>query len=160
VTFGGDGTALRAAAWLAGTGVPVVPVRMGTLSFLGELEPAQIAPALEPLLAGRYRRDERRMLAVRHAGREVRALNEGVVGRGAASRAVRLDVYVDEQPLGRYPADGMVVATPTGSTAYALAAGGPILAPSLPALIVVPIAPHLTLLRALVLPDDVTIRLR
>jgi NAD+ kinase len=159
LTCGGDGTVLRAAAWLVGSGVPIVPVRMGTLSFLGELEPGEVLNALDPLLEGRFRTDARRMLRVRHAGRDAIGLNEAVLGRGAASRAMRLDVYVDHQPLGRYTADGMVAATPTGSTAYALAAGGPIMAPWIPAFLLVPIAPHLTLLRALVLPDSSTIRM-
>jgi NAD+ kinase len=159
ITFGGDGTALRGATWLAGTRVPVVPVRMGRLSFLGELEEPDLSAALPRLLEGRYRLDERAMLETSCNGVVALALNEAIVGRGAASRAIRVDTLVDGELLTRYTADGVVLATPTGSTAYALAAGGPILAPALRAMVLVPVAPHLTQVRALVLPDDVQVEL-
>ncbi len=159
LTFGGDGTALRAAAWLVGTGIPIVPIKMGKLSFLAELSPEDLPRALAPLVERQYRLDERVMLRACHGTTEVVGLNDVVVGRGAASRAVRLDVFVDRALLARYTSDGIVVSTPTGSTAYALAAGGPVLAPSLRAMLLVPIAPHLTQLRALVVPGEARIEI-
>lgn len=160
VTFGGDGTVLRVARWLAGAGAaaPIVPVRMGSLSFLGELTPEQVPDRLHPYLEGDYWLDERTMLAVETDGRRALALNDAVIGRGAASRAVRLDLWVDEAFVSHYVADGLVLASPTGSTGYALAAGGPVLAPGLNAIIIQPVAPHLASLRSLVVPGSSAIR--
>jgi NAD+ kinase len=132
---------------------------MGRLSFLGGLEESDLPAALPKLLEGQYRLDERSMLEARCNGVVALALNEAIVGRGAASRAIRVDTLVDGELLTRYTADGVVLATPTGSTAYALAAGGPILAPALRAMVLVPVAPHLTQVKALVLPDDAQIEL-
>jgi NAD+ kinase len=111
------------------------------------------------LLEGQYRLEERAMLEIRSNGVVALALNEAIVGRGAASRAIRVDALVDGALLTRYTADGVVLATPTGSTAYALAAGGPIVAPTLPAMLLVAVAPHLTQVRTMVLPDDAQIEL-
>jgi NAD+ kinase len=154
LTFGGDGTALRAAAWLLRRDIPIVPIRMGKLSFLAEVDPEDAPATLSPLLAGDYWVDERAMLEATCDGQTVLALNDVVLGRGAASRAVRLDVRVDDELLAHYTSDGIIVATATGSTAYALAAGGPVLMPSLQTMLLVPIAPHLTHLRAMVVPRE------
>ncbi len=159
VTFGGDGTALRAAAWLVDADIAIVPIRMGKLSFLGEIDPADLPDALPKLVDDEYWIDERTMLEARCGEVCALALNDAVVGRGAASRAVRLDVYVDDELLARYTCDGIVVSTATGSTAYALAAGGPVLMPSLRGMLLVPIAPHLTHLRSLVIPHDSRVRI-
>jgi len=159
LTFGGDGTALRAAAWLLSSATPIVPIRMGKLSFLAELDPDAAPAALGRLLEGDYWVDERAMLEATCGGHTALALNDVVLGRGAASRAVRLDVYVDDELLARYTSDGIIVSTATGSTAYALAAGGPVLMPSLEAMLLVPIAPHLTHLRAMVVPRDTQVRI-
>jgi NAD+ kinase len=160
VTFGGDGTVLRVAAWLVAekASASILPVRMGSLSFLGELQPSDVRRQIEPYLEGEYWLDERAMLLARSNGIQAVALNDVVVGRGAASRAVRLEVCVDGAPLAEYVADGMVVASPTGSTGYSLAAGGPVLAPNLDAMLLQPVAPHLANLRSLVVPASSEVR--
>ncbi|HYU19045.1 MAG TPA: NAD(+)/NADH kinase [Chloroflexota bacterium] len=161
LSFGGDGTTLRTARWASGAGLPIVPVGMGTLSFLAELVPGQVEDSLGPYLAGDYWRDERAMLHVQVEGSAPhRALNDVVVARGAALRAVSIELAVEGQRVTRFTSDGVVVATATGSTAYALAAGGPVLAPDLRDIVVVPIAGHLSAVRSLVLPESVEIELR
>jgi NAD+ kinase len=147
VCFGGDGTALRTARWLSGGEAAVVPVKMGKLSFLGELAAGELPAGLEPYLAGEFWVDERAMLAVSRGDERSTALNDIVLARGESPRAVT-DL-----------ADGVIVSTPTGSTAYSLAAGGPVLAPQLRSLVVTPVAPHLTSLRSLVLPEGATVNL-
>jgi NAD+ kinase len=168
VTFGGDGTILRAAQWLAGDAAPVVGVQMGRLGFLAELMPADVPTGLMAYLDGECWLDRRQMLATRvvstgndGAGQhELLALNDVVVGRGASLRTVTVDVSVEGLLLRRFRCDGLIVATPTGSTAYSFAAGGPVLAPDAAEVVVTPICPHISALRSLVLPSDVTIRLQ
>jgi NAD+ kinase len=159
VCFGGDGTALRTARWLSsGTG-PVVPVKMGKLSFLGELSPSSLPTGLDPYLAGDFWIDERAMVAVTCGARRWTALNDVVLARGVSPRAVRIEVLVDDASVVTYLADGVIVSTATGSTAYSLAAGGPVLAPGLRSMVLTPIAPHLTSLRSLVLPSGARVKL-
>lgn len=181
MTFGGDGTIIRSARWLAGTNVPILGVAMGRLGFLTELPPENACEKLPSVLAGSYWRDERLMLSARvHArpetgdgegdalsGRgdvavseELLALNEVVVARGASPRVLHIEVAVNGVHLARYVADGLIVSTPTGSTAYALSAGGPVIAPEVDAILVVPVAAHLTALRSLVVPASAQIEVR
>jgi len=169
VTFGGDGTIIRAARWLAGTGIPILGVAMGRLGFLTELQPEVLCDRLPSVLDGDYWLDERIMLAARvEAGQQpdgaaaspLIALNDVVVARGASPRVVQIDVAVDGAHLVRYVADGLVVASPTGSTAYALSAGGPVLAPSVAGMVIVPVAAHLSPLRSLVVPISARIEIR
>lgn len=160
VAFGGDGTILRAARWLADLGVPIVGVGMGTLSFLAELGPDEVAERLGDYLAGDFWLDERAMLLAEVNGERAIALNDVVLGRGGALRALRFRLWVDDAEVAQYVADGMIVATATGSTAYALAAGGPIMAPELRDVIVQPIVPHLPLLRTLIVPPTARVELR
>jgi NAD+ kinase len=152
LTFGGDGTTLRAARWAAFAQVPIVPVGMGTLSFLAELQPDEVESHLDPYLAGEFWRDERSMLRVDVGDRSAIALNDVTVARGPQIRAITVDLAVHDRDVTRFTADAVVVATATGSTAYALAAGGPVLAPELNNIVVVPVAGHLSALRSLVLP--------
>jgi NAD+ kinase len=159
VCFGGDGTALRTARWLSGGEAAVVPVKMGKLSFLGELAAGELPAGLEPYLAGEFWVDERAMLAVSRGDERSTALNDIVLARGESPRAVTVEVLVDGASAVTYLADGVIVSTPTGSTAYSLAAGGPVLAPQLRSLVVTPVAPHLTSLRSLVLPEGATVNL-
>lgn len=159
LTLGGDGTTLRTARWAAVAQVPIVPVAMGTLSFLAELQPAEVEDSLDPYLAGEFWRDERAMLRVRVDGQTSLALNDVVVARGAQLRVISLDLAVHEREVTRFAADAVVVATATGSTAYALAAGGPVLAPDLRNVVVVPVAGHLSALRSLVLPETAELSL-
>lgn len=159
ICFGGDGTALRTARWLSGVQVPVVPVKMGKLSFLGEVSPSDLPHGLEAYLSGDFWRDERAMLDVVCHGQRSVALNDVVLARGESPRAVRIEVAVDDAPLTTYLADGVIVSTPTGSTAYSLAAGGPVLAPELRVMAITPIAAHLNPLRSLVVPSTACVRL-
>jgi NAD+ kinase len=159
ICFGGDGTALRAARWLSAVRVPVLPVRMGKLSFLGEISPDLLPDALEPYLAGDFWLDQRAMLQVSCAEERWLALNDAVLARGASPRAVSIEVQVDDVRLVTYLADGVIVSTATGSTAYSLAAGGPVVAPELRTMIVTPIVPHLTSLHSVVLPETARVKL-
>jgi NAD+ kinase len=170
ITLGGDGTILRAARVGASHGIPILGVKMGRLGFLAEVEPDNWHEPLDLVLAGQYWLERRLMLdvllrrngvAVDESGRELRfqALNEAVVSRGRLARIVRVSTWIDGDFLTTYAADGVIVATATGSTGYALAAGGPILPPELRNILVAPIAPHLSLDRGLVLAEGAVVRL-
>ena len=170
ITLGGDGTILRAARMGAHHDIPILGVKLGRLGFLAEVEPEHWQDPLEQVLTGRYWLERRLMLDVLlrndgvvadAAGRELRfqALNEVAVSRGRLARLVRVSTWIDGDFLTTYAADGVIVATATGSTGYALAAGGPILPPELRNILVVPIAPHLSLERALVLSEGAVVRL-
>jgi NAD+ kinase len=159
VALGGDGTTLRAARWFSEMPTPVIPVRMGTLGFLGELDPDELFERLDDYLRGDYWVDERAMLEAHLDGYELHALNDIVVARGGALRAVRVDISVDGEHVTRYLADGIIVATATGSTAYSLAAGGPVIAPDLRCMIMTPIAAHLNVLHSLVVGEEATVGL-
>jgi NAD+ kinase len=162
VTLGGDGSILRAARMGCEQGVPVLGVNMGRLGFLAELEPDAWTAALPRLLTGDYWIEERMMLyAEYHRGADCRgyeALNDVVVSRGSLARIVRLETHIDGSYLATYAADGLIVSTPTGSTAYAFAAGGPILPPQLRNILLIPIAPHLSMDRAIVLSQGAVVK--
>lgn len=165
VTLGGDGSILRAARMGCRQGVPVLGVNMGRLGFLAELQPQQWASALPRLLAGDYWIEERMMLyAEYHRGDICRgqyeALNDVVVSRGSLARMVRLETDIDGSDLTTYAADGLIVSTPTGSTGYALAAGGPILPPDLKNVLLIPIAAHLSMDRAIVLAQGAVVKVQ
>jgi NAD+ kinase len=163
VTLGGDGSILRAARMACGHGVPVLGVNMGRLGFLAELEPDEWSAVLPRLAAGNYWLEERMMLyAEYHRGDECRgyeALNDVVVSRGSLARIVRLETHIDSSYFATYAADGIIVSTPTGSTAYALAVGGPILPPQLKNILLIPIAPHLSMDRAIVLSQGAVVKI-
>jgi len=157
VTLGGDGTVLRAARLAAAHGTPILAVNMGHLGFLAEAEPEEVTEKLTAILEGDYWVEERNMLqaTLLRGGTQIEAyeaLNDVVVARGVMARALHLTTSVDSEEVITYIADGVIVATATGSTAYSLAAGGPILDPRLRELLVTPIAPHLSATRSLVLP--------
>ncbi|HNP85095.1 MAG: NAD(+)/NADH kinase [Chloroflexi bacterium SZAS-1] len=167
IALGGDGTVLRAARLAIPYGIPVLPVALGRLSFMAELQPEELINGLEYLLAGNGWHDERTLIeaTIRHDGHSgqnetVLALNEILVARGEINRVVSIDVEIYNAPLTTYHADGIIAATATGSTAYALAAGGPLIDPRSHALVLVPIAAHLTNIPSLVLHEDAVIRLR
>ena len=164
VALGGDGTMLHVGRLAAPVGVPVLGINLGHLGFLTEVQPAEWPEALARVLAGDYWIEERMMLrAEHHRDREALclgtyvALNEVVAGRGALARSLRLTTLIDGGEITTYVADGLIVATPTGSTAYALAAGGPILPPELRNILLVAIAPHLSVDRAIVLAQGSTV---
>ncbi|MCC7360435.1 MAG: NAD(+)/NADH kinase [Anaerolineales bacterium] len=162
VLLGGDGSMLRAGALAARHGVPLLGINLGRLGFLGEVPPEEWREALGRVLAGDCWLEARMLLHVEHhrAGQVLgsyEALNEAVVGRGALARPVRLKALIDGGELTTYVADGLIIATPTGSTAYALAAGGPVLPPELRNILLIAIAPHLSIDRAIVLPQGSTV---
>lgn len=159
LTLGGDGTILRAVRLVSRAGVPILGVNLGRLGYLADLEPEVLEEALERFLAGDYAIEERMMVAatVERAGGppsvaagEMWALNEVVVERPAAGHTVRVAVSVDGRFWTNYAADGLIVATPTGSTAYAFSAGGPVVSPNVRALLMTPVSAHLSFARSLV----------
>lgn len=156
IVLGGDGSVLRAARAAAPHGVPIFSVNLGRLGFLTEATVDDWPDRLDAFLHDRHRLERRLMLrvSVEREGQllhRVSALNEAVVGRGRQARVLRFKLFVDGDHVASYVADGVILATPTGSTAYALAAGGPIMPPELPNFVVVPVAPHLVLDRSIVL---------
>ena len=164
VTLGGDGTILRTARTVAPCGTPILGINLGRVGFLTEAELETWPDVLSQVLGGDYWIERRMMLRVvawRGSERlcQADALNDVVVGRGARGRVVHLDTEVDGGALCRYVADGLIVATPTGSTAYALAAGGPVLPPQLRNILLVPVAPHLSINRPVVLSEGVRVRI-
>jgi len=164
VTLGGDGSILHAARLAAPQGVLILGVNLGRVGLLTEAETSEWQDVLTQTLSGDYWVEERMMLRVTAWRGEVKlgegeALNDAVVGRGARGRAVHLRATVDGGELATYVADGVIIATPTGSTAYALAAGGPILPPELRNILLVPVAPHLSMGRAIVLAEGVKVRI-
>jgi NAD+ kinase len=164
ITLGGDGTIVRAVRATAAAGVPILGVNLGRLGFLAEVEPTRVLGTLPALLRGDYIIEERMMLGVQlRRGEQVlletEAVNDAVMARGLAARMVNISVEVDERHVMVLRADGAVVSTPTGSTAYGLAAGGPIVAPDLQCITLTPIAAHLSIARAFVIPAHRHLRL-
>lgn len=163
VALGGDGTMLRAGHLCAPYQVPILGINLGRFGFLTEVNRESWQPSLERVILGDYWIEERMMLrgAVYRQGALVgtwEVLNEFVVSRGEIVRPVRLTAEIDGRYLTTYVADGLIVATPTGSTAYALAAGGPILPPDLRNILLVPVAPHLSVDRGIVLHEGSWVR--
>ena len=165
IVLGGDGTMLRGGHLVAPSGVPMLGINLGRLGFLIETQRDEWQPALEHILAGDFRLEERMTLRAQHlpaAGGEGGSwdvINECVVGRGQTVRPVRLTAEIDGRYLTTYVADALIAATPTGSTAYALAAGGPILPPTLRNILLMPVAPHLSFDRAVVLHEGSWVRM-
>jgi NAD+ kinase len=159
LVIGGDGTILRAVRQLSGRTIPVLGVNRGVLGFLAEVSMDEAEAAIPSLLGGDGVIDERRMLdvTVQRDGKDVftgTALNEAVIAQGTIARLLDLRTEVSREPLATFHADGLIVATPTGSTAYALAAGGPVVHPALSALILAPINPHSLTQKPVVIPGD------
>jgi len=164
IVLGGDGTLLSAARSLAKHNVPILPVNLGALGFLTSVTLDELYPLLEKMVDGGCHTSARMMLdaQVFSEGRSIErksALNDAVANKGALARMLDFDVFVNHNHVGRYRADGIIVATPTGSTAYSLAAGGPIVDPELDAFVITPICPHMLTNRPLVIPSDARIDL-
>jgi NAD+ kinase len=163
LTFGGDGTLLRGARLVAPLGIPILGVNLGRLGFLTSIGPDDLESALEQVVSGDAVLDERMVLQVeadaadgrRHG--EYLALNDVVLHRGGVARMIRMRVHAHGEEVGTYSADGIILATPTGSTAYSLSAGGPIVPPSLDCIIATPICPHTLAVRPLILSATETI---
>lgn len=157
VVVGGDGTLIGAARELCEMDIPLVGINLGRLGFLTETSLANVESSIDALLAGDYQLEERMMLRVRvqRQGRDPetrRAFNDVTVHRGSIARMIEMETYVDGQFVISQRSDGLIVASPTGSTAYALSAGGPIVHPRLPAFALVPVCPHTLTNRPIVLP--------
>ncbi len=162
VVFGGDGTLLSAARHYGQDGTPILGVNVGGLGFVTAVSLAKLYPMMERILQGDYQVEERMQLI----GRVIRqgeslcqqsVLNDVVINKGALARIVEIKAFIDNEYLTTYRADGLIVSTPTGSTAYSLAAGGPIVFPTLQAITLIPICPFMLTNRPLILPEDVTI---
>ena len=165
VVLGGDGTLLYAARTMGKNGIPLLGVNMGGLGFMTEISLPSLRPTLEAVLAGRYKAEARMMLAVevrRHGETVTRqsVLNDAVINKGALARILNLSVKVDGTELTTYRADGLIISTPTGSTAYNLAAGGPIVHPVHESIILTPICPFTLSNRPLILPRTVLLEIR
>lgn len=164
MVLGGDGTLLSVARLLEEQDVPILGINLGSLGFLTEIPTSELLPRLEQVLAGHYSIQERMRLKTcihRHDGERLPqpvVLNDVVINKGALARIIDLETAVDDVYLTTYRADGLIVSTPTGSTAYSMAAGGPIMHPALQALILNPICPYTLSQRPLVLPDTVHIQ--
>lgn len=162
--LGGDGTLLGAARRVAGHGVPILGVNLGGLGFLTEIPLKRLYPVMEKMIEGRLEAESRLMLETRVTrGSEdicrFMVLNDVVINKGALARIIDLDVHIDEEFLTTFRADGLIVSTPTGSTAYNLSAGGPILYPTLSSFILTPICPFALTNRPIILPDSATIHI-
>jgi NAD+ kinase len=158
IVLGGDGTMLSVARQLAPYDIPLIGVNLGRLGFLTDIPVAQMASAVPAMVEGHCVEERRTLIAaevLREGVRRERALglNDVVVNRGALGSLIELAVEIDGRPVYAMRADGLIVATPTGSTAYALSAGGPILAPEVPAFALVPVAPHALTHRPIAIPD-------
>jgi NAD+ kinase len=166
VVLGGDGTLIHAQSLLAGRPVPILGVNMGSLGFMTEVPQDELYPLLELVLAGKAKVSDRMKLRVHlHRGGtaerilDAEVLNDVVISKSALSRMAELDTRCSGDFVTTYKADGVIVATPTGSTAYALAANGPIMYPTMRGVIIAPICPHTLTQRPLVVPDDENIEI-
>ncbi len=159
LTTGGDGTILRAAQAVVPGATPITGINFGKLGFMTEFSAEEAVDKLPALLSGEGWIDERAMLEIQLSGQIFYALNDVVVARGAIARTVSVEASIDDEQLTTYKADGVIVATATGSTGYSLAAGGPILHPRAKEFILLPIVAHLSLAYALVLPPAAIVKL-
>ena len=165
IVLGGDGTLLSVARSVQ-PGIPILGVNMGTLGFLTEISRGELYPALVQVLSGTYKTVKRNLFDVElkrisGSSQSFKVLNDVVVNKSALARIIQLRVRVNDRLIAEYRADGLIVSTPTGSTAYNLSAAGPIVHPSLPVAVLTPICPHTLTMRPLVVPDSslLTIRL-
>ncbi len=163
-SIGGDGTLLDTLTLVRDSGIPVMGINLGRMGFLSGISKTDILPALEKIVKGDYMLDARELLSLETAGRlfgELNfALNELTINKKDTSSMIRIHVYVDEKFLHAYWADGLIVSTPTGSTAYSLSCNGPIIAPNASNFVITPIATHNLTVRPVVIPDKSEIRIR
>ena len=162
LVLGGDGTVIQVAKKIAGRAVPILGVNLGTLGFLTEVERPRMYQALDMVMSGRYSIERRMVLSGSIEAGEERSLavNEIIVGKKDIGRMITTSVWVNDELMDTYVADGIIVATPTGSTAYNLSAGGPVLSPNMEALVITPICPHPLNKRSLVVSSEDRIRIQ
>ncbi|MCL6274974.1 NAD kinase [Muricauda sp. 2012CJ35-5] len=166
VSFGGDGTMLRAVTYVRDLGIPIVGVNTGRLGFLSTFKKEDVRKVVTEFVAGHYSIEERSLVEValgpdlEEFGELNFAMNEITVSRKDTTSMITVDTYLNEEYLTSYWADGLIIATPTGSTGYSLSCGGPVIVPTAKSLVLTPIAPHNLSARPLVISDDVHIRLR
>ncbi len=165
LVLGGDGTMISTARFLGDSDVPVLGVNFGTLGYLAEFRIDELLPALQSILEGNYRLDRRVMLTVEHwqgdqCSTRNRVLNDIVINKSALARIIEIEAFFNGMYVNSFRADGLIVSTPTGSTAYNMSAGGPVIYPSMNAVVVTPICPFTLSNRPIVVPDDAQIELR
>jgi len=170
IVLGGDGTVLAAARAIGERDVAILGINVGRLGFLADVSPDEVDRALAAIFAGDYRIQERSRLAVTCIKQDLEpdseppadlVLNDAVITKGTAlARLIELEARIDQKVIATYRSDGLILATPTGSTAYNLSAGGPLIDPTVPAMIISPICPHTLTQRPLVLPDSVQVEVR
>lgn len=160
ISFGGDGTMLSAARMILKSTIPIMGVNVGKLGFLAEYSIKDLDKALIDLIEGNYRVVDRSVMEATCKGKTYYALNDFVIEKFGSSRMITISAFTNEHYIGDYRADGLIVTTPTGSTAYSLSCGGPILSPSTKVFCITPIAPHSLTFRPLVLPDTNEIALK
>ncbi len=164
LVLGGDGTMIATARMIGDQDIPVLGINYGGLGYLAEFRIEELFTGLESILSGNYRLDKRVMLTVElHRGDELvtknRVLNDVVINKSALARIIEIEAYLNQQYVNSFRADGLIVSTPTGSTAYNLSAGGPVIFPSMNAVVITPICPFTLSNRPIVVPDDATIEL-
>jgi NAD+ kinase len=164
VVLGGDGTMLATARLIGGRNVPVIGVNFGLLGYLTEFSVEELFPTLDRVLEGNYRIDSRMRLDAQVMRKETciatgSVLNDAVVNKSALARIIELECWINGQLVNRFRADGLIISTPTGSTAYSLSAGGPLIHPKIHAIVITPICPHTLTNRPLVIPDEALMEL-
>ncbi|MFH1051054.1 MAG: NAD(+)/NADH kinase [bacterium] len=160
ISFGGDGTILSAARLMIKTDLPIMGINVGKLGFLAEYSVNDLDQTIDNLIKGNYRIIDRAVLQTELDGEIIYALNDFVIEKKDSSRMITIEAYTNKHLLGSIRADGLIVTTPTGSTAYSLSCGGPILTPSTEVICLTPISPHSLTLRPLVLPDSNNLELK
>ncbi|MEN8223242.1 MAG: NAD(+)/NADH kinase [Acidobacteriota bacterium] len=154
ILIGGDGTFLSIAESAVKAGIPIAGFNLGTLGFLTELKKESLASSVRKLVKGEFRISERKLLEVDFGGERSMSLNDVVFSKGDIARIIKLKLEIDEVEVTEIRADGLIISTPTGSTAYSLSAGGPILAPEVNGVVITPICPHSLTFRPFVVPDS------
>lgn len=165
LVFGGDGTFLGMARLACKHGTPILGINLGGLGFLTEVTVDELYPMMERIIAGNYEVEERQMLLTSiHRGKKnigtYEVLNDVVINKGAVARIIDLEIYIEDSHVTTYRADGIILSTPTGSTAYSLSAGGPIVHPKIPVTIITPICPHTLTNRPLVVSSDMKVEIK
>lgn len=161
ITFGGDGTILSAARMVGRSQVPILGVNLGKLGFMAEVSLDELESIIGDIVGGKFVTEERMLLktTIEKSNEEFFALNDIVIDNGSSSRLIDVSVYVDDDFLVSFSGDGIILATPTGSTAYSLAAGGPIVGPSTGVIVIQPISPHSLSARTVIVPDSTHVRI-